>query len=226
MKKTTQLLILALFSLLLSGCGGGGGIYYPMQTAVNTIGIEKNPLTKSAVKDYTLVYSFEKESDDEWWRRVERGDKVLNRSCGYFITVNFLGKEYYVYNSRGIDSLRIISAFDRRITVAKFSPPRYIMGIAAFQQRLGDKDYLVVYVEQQATSHSSTLLIFDDKFQIVYQDHLLGAIEIGHTVDKIIVKSENFWYPEGEKVTVNGDWIYHLPSDNKNISGHRADNLF
>ena len=59
MKKTTQLLILALFSLLLSGCGGGGGRYYPMQTAVNTIGIEKNPLTKSAVKDYTLVYSFE-----------------------------------------------------------------------------------------------------------------------------------------------------------------------
>ena len=46
MKKTTQLLILALFSLLLSGCGGGGGRYYPMQTAVNTIGIEKNPLTK------------------------------------------------------------------------------------------------------------------------------------------------------------------------------------
>ena len=48
----------------------------------------------------------------------------------------------------------------------------------------------------------------------IFKNHLLGAIEIGHAADKIIVKSENFWYPEGEKVTVNGDWIYHLPSGN------------
>ena len=60
-------------------------------------------------------------------------------------------------------------------------------------------------------SNSSTLLIFDDKFQIVYQDHLLGAIEIGQAGDKIVVKSENFWYPEEIKVNINGDWLYFIP---------------
>ena len=85
------------------------------------------------------------------------------------------------------------------------------MQIAAFQQRLKGKDFLVVQLEQFTMSNSSTLLIFDDKFQIVYQDHLLGAIEIGQAGDKIVVKSENFWYPEEIKVNINGDWVYFIP---------------
>ena len=85
------------------------------------------------------------------------------------------------------------------------------MQIAAFQHRLKGKYFLVVQLEQSTLSNSSTLLIFDDKFQIVYQDHLLGAIEIGQAGDKIVVKSENFWYPEEIKVNINGDWLYFIP---------------
>jgi hypothetical protein len=95
--------------------------------------------------------------------------------------------------------------------VVQFTPPRCIVQIAAFQHRLKGKDFLVVQLEQFTMSNSSTLLIFDDKFQIVYQDHLLGAIEIGQAGDKIVVKSENFWYPEEIKVNINGDWLYFIP---------------
>ena len=206
MKRTIGLLML----LLLSSAAFGGS-YYPPRTKVNTVGIRKVPLAECLVENCTAVYSFEKETDHEWWKRHRRSERIFNRTyVGYLIETRFLGENWYVYEDDR--DLKITSALDRSRTTAKFSPPRYIMGIAAFQQRLKGKDYLVVYVQQQASSHSSTLLIFDENFRIVYQDHLLGALEIGHTADKIVVKSENFWYPErGIRADVNGDWVYFIP---------------
>ena len=190
-----------------------GGTYYPPRTAVNTVGIKRVPLSECSLRDYTVVYSFEKETDDEWWRRIYRGERIFNRTyVGYLIETRFLGKDYFVYEDIHGWRAKITSTLDRSNTVAEFAPPRYIMGIAAFQHRMKGKDFLVVYIEQQATSHSSTLLIFDENFQIVYQDHLLYAREIGRAGDKIVVKSGNFWYPKDDKrVDINGDWVYFIP---------------
>ena len=211
------LIVIALFTPIFYGCGSNPtGGYYPPQTVVNTIGIKKVPLAAAGITDYKMFFSFEKEPEQERiYKTLYKGKKILNLSPGYFTEADYLGRKYYLYDDS--DSLKITAA-DSKQTVAQFIPPRRIMQIAAFQQRLKGKDFLVVQLEQFTMSNSSTLLIFDDKFQIVYQDHLLGAIEIGHAGDKIVVKSENLWYPEGEEVTVNGDWIYHLPSENKNIS--------
>ena len=204
------LIVIALFTPIFYGCGSNPtGGYYPPQTVVNTIGIKKVPLAAAGITDYKMFFSFEKEPEQEQrYKRLYKGKKILNLSTGYFTEADYLGRKYYLYDDS--DSLKITAA-DSKQTVAQFIPPRRIMQIAAFQQRLKGKDFLVVQLEQFTQSNSSTLLIFDDKFQIVYQDHLLGAIEIGHAGDKIVVKSENFWYPEEIKVNINGDWLYFIP---------------
>ena len=204
------LIVIALFTPIFYGCGSNPtGGYYPPQTVVNTIGIKKVPLAAAGITDYKMVFSFEKEPEREKRDKIlGKGKKILTLSPGYFTEADYLGRKYYLYDDS--DSLKITAA-DSKQTVAQFIPPRRIMQIAAFQQRLKGKDFLVVQLEQFTQSNSSTLLIFDDKFQIVYQDHLLGAIEIGHAGDKIVVKSENFWYPEEIKVNINGDWLYFIP---------------
>ena len=204
------LIVIALFTPIFYGCGSNPtGGYYPPQTVVNTIGIKKVPLAAAGITDYKMFFSFEKEPEQEQrYKRLYKGKKILNLSTGYFTEADYLGRKYYLYDDS--DSLKITAA-DSKQTVAQFIPPRRIMQIAAFQQRLKGKDFLVVQLEQVTMSNSSTLLIFDDKFQIVYQDHLLGAIEIGQAGDKIVVKSENFWYPEEIKVNINGDWLYFIP---------------
>jgi len=212
MKRFAGLLIVFLLSSAAFGlAGGGGGRYYPPQTKVNTIGISKVPLAKCFAENYIKVYSFKEETEDEWWKRNYRAERIFNRTyVGYLVETRFLGEDWFVYC--GDDYLKITSAYDRSRTAVQFSPPRYVYALAAFPQRLKGKEFLVVYVRQQPSSHSSTLLIFDEKFRIVYQDHLLGALEIGHAGDKIVVKSENFWYPNGGKrVDTNGDWVYFIP---------------
>ena len=205
------LIVIALFTPIFYGCGSSNpyGGYHPPQTVVNTIGIKKVPLAAAGITDYKMFFSFEKEPEREKRDKIlGKGKKIWTLSPGYFTEADYLGRKYYLYNY--FDSLKI-TALDSKKTVAQFTPPRSLRQIAAFQHRLKGKDFLVVQLEQFTRSNSSTLLIFDDKFQIVYQDHLLGAIEIGHTADKIIVKSENFWYPEEIKVDINGDWVYFIP---------------
>ena len=204
------LIVIALFTPIFYGCGSNPyGGYYPPQTVVNTIGIKKVPLAAAGITDYKMFFSFEKEPEQEKRDKIlGKGKKILTLSFGYFTEADYLGRKYYLYNY--FDSLKI-TALNSKKTVAQFTPPRSIMQIAAFQHRLKGKDFLVDQLEQFTRSNSSTLLIFDDKFQIVYQDHLLGAIEIGQAGDKIVVKSENFWYPEEIKVNINGDWLYFIP---------------
>ena len=210
MKCGIILIAVTLFSQIFYGCGSNStGEYYPPQTVVNTIGIKKVPLAAAGITDYKMFFSFEKEPVHERrYTTLDKGKKILNLSPGYFTEADYLGRKYYLYDDS--DSLKITAA-DSKKTVAQFIPPRRIMQIAAFQHRLKGKYFLVVQLEQSTLSNSSTLLIFDDKFQIVYQDHLLGAIEIGQAGDKIVVKSENFWYPEEIKVNINGDWLYFIP---------------
>ena len=204
------LIVIALFTPIFYGCGSNPtGGYYPPQTVVNTIGIKKVPLAAAGNTDYKMFFSFEKEPEQEKRDKIlGKGKKIWTFYFGYFTEADYLGRKYYLYNY--FDSLKI-TALDSKKTVAQFTPPRSIRQIAAFSHRLKGKDFLVVQLEQLTMSNSSTLLIFDDKFQIVYQDHLLGAIEIGQAGDKIVVKSENFWYPEEIKVNINGDWLYFIP---------------
>ena len=210
--KEIAVVAILFFLVLFSGCSWEvTGSYYPPRTAVNAIGIRKIPLAECPVRDYVVIFSFENEPEQEQRRRcLDLGKEILKRDTGYFTDTVYLGDSYYVYAENHI--LKISPGRNPQKDAAEFDPPRGIKQIAAFQQRLKDKVFLIVYLGQTDLSNSSTLLIFDEKFRIVYQDHLLGALEIGHAGDKIVVKSENFWYPKNDKrVDINGDWVYLIP---------------
>ncbi len=203
---------------LISGCGGGGGTYYQLETPINTIDLHKVELSKTNIETYTksffpVSYSDSKLRD----KQVEKGEKIFGTS-GYFQEVNYLGQNYYLHSNSFFMGVDIIRSSDMK-KVGLLTVPRSVFEFASFSLAIENEVFLVVYVEQRATSHSSTLFIVDSHFKIVYQEHLLGAEEIGYThSDKygncIILKSENFWFPNGTdkpKVSLNGDWLYYIP---------------
>ena len=102
--------------------------------------------------------------------------------------------------------------------IAELLLPRYPIECFAFPIILKNENFLVVYIQQQATSHSSTLFVLDKNFDIQYEEHLLGAKAVGYgTSEKygifFVVKSEDFWFSNGvdkPEVKINGDWMYYL----------------
>jgi len=217
-KKLFPVSVFLFLLIPLSGCGGGGGRYYPLETPINTIDLHKVELSKTNINTYTQSF-FPVSYDDMKLRhkQVEKGEKIFGTS-GYFLEVNYLGQNYYLHSNNFFMGVDIIRSSDMK-KVGHLTVPRNVISFASFAITIENEVFLVVYVEQRATSHSSTLFIVDSHFKIVYQEHLLGAEEIGYTHSDqygncIILKSENFWFPNGTdkpKVLLNGDWLYYIP---------------
>jgi hypothetical protein len=207
--------------VFLSGCGGGGGRYYPLEIAINTIDLHKVELSKTDINTYVQSFfpvSYANVNLRD--KQVEKGEKIFG-TLGYFQRVNYLGQEYYLHKNSFFVGVDIVRVSDMK-RVLYLSTPRSAALFSSFSITMGNEVFLVVYVGQRPTSHSSTLFIIDSRFNIVYKEHLLGAKEIGYThSDKygncIILKSEDFWFPNGvgtPRVLINGDWLYYIPKEN------------
>ncbi len=220
LKNAVNGIIVLCILLLLSGCGGGGGRYYPPKIAVNTIGLQKIELAETEITNYDSAFSpinISTSTVDRvaWRAQHDKGRELFGDSNPVF-EVAYCGEAYYLHASGyGIE---IVRKNDMK-EIQYLRVPRYVFAVTGFQLNLNGEEYLAVYIEQQSTSHSSTFFIVNKNFEIVYQEHLLGAEEIGYTFSEkygncIILKSENFWYPNGlEKpiVRLNGDWVYCIP---------------
>ena len=203
---------LALCLPILIGCGGGGGQYYPPKVSLNTIGINKEPLSKD--KSYLKVffpiaYDLQSESD----KIYENAKSIFGYSCHYS-TFTLNDHSFYVE----IDYSHIYIKNEELKLIKELRLPRSGFECCSFEYEIAGDKYVVIYVEQRSTSHSSTLFILDSKFKVVYQEHLLGAEEIGRGNSMeygnyIVIKSEDFWFPNGldkPRVNINGDWLYYL----------------
>jgi hypothetical protein len=208
--------IISALAMSTSGCGswgGGGGKYYPLETAINDVGIERIKLNS---KEYEKVFFPVNYTENEVRSKVVAEAYERWGEDRYFCEVIFNGEPYFIDTRHGLN----LRDSDDRI-VKELEIPRYARACASFPIKLKGQEYLIVYAEQQTTSHSSTLFILNTNLIVVYQDHLLGAIGIGygHSIDLgnyIALKSEDFWYPNGHdtptpKVKINGDWLYYLP---------------
>lgn len=229
-KTTCKPLLLPLFLFLLTfqlGCGGGGGVYYPPEIAINTINLDKVELSKTGITSYEKQF-FPVSYDAHLLAReqTEKGRKIFD-DYGYFQEVKFLGTDYYLHKSYYFVYINIIRKSDMK-KIIELPTPRGIDLFSSFPIMMHNEEFLVVYVQQRATSHSSTLFVIDAQFKIVYKEHLLGAIEIGYTHSAkygncIILKSEDSWFPNGidkPEVFINGDWLYYIPDDaTKNANG-------
>jgi hypothetical protein len=218
--KKTYSVFLLLLLICVGGCGswgGGGGIYFPPKVAKNTINLQKIELTKTGIVSYEKQFFPILYSQRHLRNRVREAGKKIFDDEGYFQEVKFNGADYYLYNSH-YRKIYVIRKSDMK-KILYLSAPRYFSVFSSFPIMMNNQNYLVIYVEQQATSHSSTLFLLDSKFKIVYQEHLLGAIAIGYTHSEkygncIVLKSEDFWFPDGikkpKRVSINGNWLYYM----------------
>lgn len=99
--------------------------------------------------------------------------------------------------------------------VKRFSLPRYPTRHIAqeIENPKGDK-FLMLWVDQQATSHSSTLFIIDSNWQIKYKEYLLGALWLAfpkeRPIKSFILAPDTHWRPNDEWLRIGGPWKYSL----------------
>lgn len=201
----------------LSGCylGGGGGKYYPQGVSVGTIEVSKTDLkgTRRNVSaqrvlggdiDRYNILRFESDPPDDEFRAG-----LLKY---YYSRMFVFDDENY---KLAVPITNRVSIFDSKNTlVAKLRVPRYSTDAHAFEVAADGRSMLVVYVDQQATSHSSTLFILNDKFDIVYKEHLLSGHWIAAPVDRnlsgFVVAADKSWLVDDVWVDVGGPWRYSL----------------
>ena len=220
MNKTKSLIIIALHYFLIScgSWGGGGGVYYPPKIAINTIKLQKIPLPQTVEVHKMPFPSYEELSTAH--------DKARK------LSLDTIGKELWICQQQHFQGQDLILARDKSNTINIYDAnskvikslhtPRYAREIRACRIFLASQEYLVIFIDQQSTSHSSTIFVLDQNFEIQYQEHLLGAeaLAYGHSKEYgnfFVIYSENFWYPQGydeDKANngvsqINGNWLYH-----------------
>lgn len=97
--------------------------------------------------------------------------------------------------------------------VKKINLPRY--PVSQFAREVygrNNEKYLLLWVDQQSTSHSSSLFIISNTWDIIYMEYLLGAEWVGFSEEigknSFIIKSESEWIPNGVWIQVGGPWKY------------------
>ena len=209
--------LLCIIVMLSAGCaswGGGGGSCYGLEAGFNLHGITKRPLTDSVAAGAAGQIAI----DDPG--KVSYPDAVRIAGSKYysFREVSFNASPYRI----AISLRHWVSIVDSEgEIIRKLETPRYARDALALELCCSAGTYLAILIEQQSTSHSSTLYILDAQFKPIYKEHLLGAKWIakqsGSHGDSLFVSSEDFWFPLGHdvansRVAIQGDWLYRLPA--------------
>lgn len=213
--KAVLCVLLCMIVTLNPGCtswGGGGGQYYGLETAFNLHGITKLPLSDSVAAGVGARIA------------IDDPGKV-----SYPDAVRIAGSKYYSFREVSFNASPYRIAIPLRHWVSivnseneiirKLATPRYARDALALELCCSAGSYLAILIEQQSTSHSSTLYILDAELKPIYKEHLLGAKWIakqsGSHGDSLLVSSEDFWFPHGHdvpnsRVAVQGNWLYRF----------------
>jgi hypothetical protein len=196
---------------------GGYGIPITPQVVCKNIDIVKTPLVTNV--DYrVMTFPEYPESVEEERKSVEEWGGWINSPFSHVYPVSFLKEQYSLAISQEKNILYILKA-EKHVKSIAFA--RYGIMTRALEWKVDNKSYLVVFVNLQATSNSSVLIILDDKMDVVYEEYLTRAEALGEGVADdfgpfIAIKSRNIFVPPGpksERIHINGDWIYYLKSE-------------
>lgn len=204
--KNLWRVIFLVITLILAGCGGGGGKYYPPSISLNSKGILKTPFVEERNGDFKIIFIEDVKVDvsDDFFVNGER-----YYSSKY---IKFNNKEFRI--AIPLANWISITTSESEI-VTKLATPRYATDAVAVELK-GKKEesFLAILIEQQATSHSSTLYVLDTSFRPIYKEHLLGANWISKIKsqcgDQLLVGTEDKWRPEDQWITIGGRWRYKL----------------
>lgn len=213
MKFTINILpaILFVFHLGMVGCCVGGRSY-PAQVAQDTMHLTKKPIPDGIVYQRSEFPDYKKWMDLLKVRREEYGHTYAGiYHNGEVIHFKFCNKSY-VLLSKG--SQLYIYCESKRVWSRKL--PRYMHWAKVRSICFSGKEYLVIYVDQQTTSNTSTLLVLDEKLSVQYQEHFMGALALGTGVSDeygefFVIEAG---YEKSKKVSLqalNVGYLYYLP---------------
>ena len=200
-----KFIITLFFLACFISCGGGGGKYYPPKIVLNKIGIVKEEINPQQIEINNKLIL---ENDSQLEKEPEK--YISGVKYYYFYKFRFMEKEYKI----GIPIKNWVSIIDSDNKIIKnLETPRYTRNAAAIElSGKNNQRLLAVYIDQQATSHSSTLFILSHNWEVLYQEHLLGAQwmskETSPKGDNLIIAAENMWRPKSEWMKVGGPWRY------------------
>ena len=204
--KRCFLITVALYLFIVS-CGGGGGEYYPPEIAIDKIGVVKEEIRPDDIADIT------KHDLENLPNLTKDKEEDISGNTGYcFRHFSFKNENYKI----GIGASSWVSIIDTDGKYIKvLETPRYTNNARAVELigKNGQR-VLAIYIEQQATSHSSTLYLLSEEWDILYKEHLLGAKWIAKEKtdlgDNLIISAETKWRPNKEWITVGGPWRYKI----------------
>jgi hypothetical protein len=202
--KLTMSVVILSFAIV--RCGGGGGEYYPPKVVINSIGVTKEEISITQIDIESKIIL---EVDLE--RKPENEKHIAGVKYYYFSHFDFKGHKYLL--AIPLDDFVSIIDSEKKV-VKKLPTPRYATNAAAIELSTKNDAFLAIYIAQQATSHSSTFYILNEEFEIVYEEHLLGALwmakESSKNGDNLVISAEPKWIPKDRWISVGGPWRYIL----------------
>lgn len=144
--------------------------------------------------------------------------KYFRKDYYDFSLFTFKGVEYVI----GTSSYKGVAIFNFQGELIKYlETPRYARhGVGLELKREYEKSLLAIYVDQQATSHSSTLFILNNNWDVVYKECLLGGKWMaklkGPTGDDLILSTEKERWQDGQCKYIGGPWKYTFSENDRN----------
>ena len=172
MKRALLFLVCAVVcSFVIFGCEWleRGPKPLPQQVVTNQIGIKKEKLSSTEIKDFSTSPFKELLSKKVFGKRVSGYRKVSVSGTDYDVSWDF-------------DTLFFTKSGSPEIIVKKISLPAIIYTFTAFTARFGSNEYVVVCTQNVPIPCVSLLLILDAQLNVVYEEHCphIGEIELLH----------------------------------------------
>lgn len=200
--------------------GGGGGCPYPSGIAINPVGLQRVRVESNDQYARTEFPTYQQGQALREEKRAKYGHTYAGVYHAGDIFPFKLNEKSYVLLSES----KTILIFHGENIVKKIRLPRYMIWAEVLPIMLDGKEYLVIYVNQQSTRNTSTLL--DGNLDVQYQEHLLGALALGHGSSErygnyFVVEAG--YEPDKRKdlQEQNVKWLYYLPQRNMTVGGPR-----
>lgn len=198
----------------LGGCGGGGGVQYPPQLAVNDLNLVKTEWQSEFHDFVTAEFVF-----PDYKERQRLRINIPHGKEPYRYQEFKVGENVYEFFA-GQDGVDISTGGQK---VKKVSLSRYVIWMKVYSIQWNSSEYIVLYLHLQASSNTSALVVLDKQMVVRYQEYLPGALSVGvgehpQFGSFLFVETKPFyisWNENGERIKnpINGKWLYYVPGD-------------
>jgi hypothetical protein len=198
----------------IGGCGGGGGVQYPPQLAVNDLNLVKMEWQPELQDFATSEFVFP--GYKEFFRINQESAMPPDKEPWRYQEFMVDGK---VYQLLGKNDGVVIATEGRK--VKKIPLPRYVYWMKIYSIQWNSSEYIVLYLHLQTTSNTSALIVLDKQMVVRYQEYLPCALSVGvgehpQFGSFLFIETNPYyfsWGENGERIrnTINGKWLYYVP---------------